>query len=126
VLAFARRAPVCLVGYVPDAAITGGSGRRQRRVAPQSERWPNRETAPSKDVDDDDDEPCLVSTQEGQGVARQIGAVAYIEWTGGRYGSCGQMAQLARYGYDYRFSKSAECQSTTSSRLRRFRNRLWE
>jgi hypothetical protein len=27
------------------------------------------------------DEPCLVSTQEGQGVARQIGAVAYIEWT---------------------------------------------
>jgi hypothetical protein len=55
--------------------------------------------------EDDDDEPGLVSAQEGQDAARQIGAVAYIEWTGGLHG---EMAKVVQYGYYYRLLKSAE------------------
>jgi hypothetical protein len=89
VLAFAPAAPVCLVGY----------------GAPQSpsEIQITWETATSKD--EEDDERRIVSMQEGQDAACQIGAVAYIEWTGGLHG---EMAKVVQYGYYYRLLNSAE------------------
>jgi hypothetical protein len=56
---------------------------------------------------EDDDKPRLVSMQEGQDAACQIGAVAYIEWKGGL---SGEMAKVVQYGYYYRLLKSAEWQ----------------
>jgi hypothetical protein len=112
VLGFAAGAPVCLVGYLPDADPAIISGRRQR----QAVIWPKiqlNETTPNREGDEDKSR--LVSTREGQDAARQIGAVVYIEWTGERWGSYGQMEKVVRYGYYYQLSKSAERRSITSS-----------
>jgi hypothetical protein len=47
----------------------------------------------------------LVSTQEGEDAARQIGAMAYIEWTYGTHDPYAVMEKLAWYGYYYHLSK---------------------
>jgi hypothetical protein len=85
-LYFTAGAPICLVGYYrPNSARM--QLKRQRRESI-----------------DDKDESFLVSKQKGEEAARQIGAVAYIEWTQGTHDFYAVTEKLIWYGYYYHLS----------------------
>jgi hypothetical protein len=55
---------------------------------------------------EDDEEPPIVSRQEGETAARQIEAVAYLEWTEYTPELRSEMERLMWYGYYNQLSKS--------------------
>jgi hypothetical protein len=94
VLGFAPEAPICLIGCLfPKPSEFGGKQQQPRQQ--------QNEMAAS-----DDNKPYLISTQEGEDAARQIGAVTYIEWTEGSSKATKVMETLVWYGYYYHMSKS--------------------
>jgi hypothetical protein len=97
VLGFAPGVPVCLVGYLPTPLTNQEGGERPQqqslgRTAPREDNIP---------------QPQLVSTQEGEAAARQIGAVEYIEWAQDIDELRTKREKLVWYGYYYHLSKSS-------------------
>jgi hypothetical protein len=81
---FASVAPICLVGYLYPPQ--------------QQQQQQKREVSEEEDY-------CLVSTKEGEDAARQIGAMAYIEWTEGSHELPTPVERLMWYGYYRNLSK---------------------
>ncbi|PVG01486.1 hypothetical protein CPB86DRAFT_781709 [Serendipita vermifera] len=86
VLWFAAGAPICLVGYLYPCNLGPRSNEGKQKTSKNENGR-------------------LVSTQEGEEAARQIGAVAYIEWTRGDQSRLAAMEALLWYGYYYRLYK---------------------
>ncbi|PVF91844.1 hypothetical protein CPB86DRAFT_791752 [Serendipita vermifera] len=80
VLHFAGGAPICLVGYL-YSSLEASSLHSLQNVATREQVH-------------------LISTKEGEEAARQIGAVAYIEWTEGT-NPMWLLKEFMWYGYYY-------------------------
>ncbi|CAG8506683.1 1537_t:CDS:2 [Acaulospora colombiana] len=89
VLQFAGGAPVCLVGYLNPRRLQANSNVQSSPLPGVSKNSNTR----------------LISLEEGEDAARQIGAEAYLEWTEETSRSLELMKTLFWYGYYYHLDK---------------------